>query len=82
MYIKYFSRARERQDDDQKNKIKNQLTKGAMLHIKGFSKETKREDIKNFLQDYGQIAWVDFNSGDTEVELFFKALKSIPSITH
>lgn len=58
--------ARERQEGDQKNKIKNQLTKGAMLHIKGFSKETKREDIKNFLQDYGQIAWVDFNSGDTE----------------
>ena len=43
-----------------------------MLHIKGFSKETKREDIKNFLQDYGQIAWVDLNSGDTEVELFLK----------
>lgn len=58
--------ARERQEDDQKNKIKNQMTKGAMLHMKGFSKGTKREDIKNFLQDYGQVAWVDFNIGDTE----------------
>ena len=38
-----------------------------MLHMKGFSKETKREDIKNFLQDHGQVAWVDFDTGDTEV---------------
>lgn len=58
--------AKERQDEDHRNKIRNQLTKGAMLHMKGFLPKTKREDIKNFLQDYGHVAWVDFNTGDVE----------------
>ena len=40
-----------------------------MLHMKGFLPKTKREDIKNFLQDYGHVAWVDFNTGDIEVML-------------
>ena len=66
-YYLFSCRAKERQDEDYRNKIRNQLTKGAMLHMKGFSKETKREDIKNFLQDHGQVAWVDFDTGDTEV---------------
>jgi hypothetical protein len=29
--------------------------------------ETRREDIKNLLQDFGPIAWVDFCRGDAEV---------------
>ena len=63
----FIHRARERQDEEYRNKIRNELTKGAMLHMKGFSGETKREDIKNFLQDHGQVAWIDFDTGDTEV---------------
>lgn len=77
---KKSQQARERQEDDQKNKIKNQMTKGAMLHMKGFSSETKREDIKNFLNDYGQVAWVDFNTGDTEAWIRYDEENKAPEV--
>lgn len=39
--------------------------------MKGIAGDTSREDIKNLLQDYGPIAWVDFNKGDVEVKVTF-----------
>jgi len=36
-------------------------------NVAGFADGSTREDIKNLLQDYGPIAWVDFNKGDEEV---------------
>lgn len=47
--------------------MENEMPKGAILYMSGFTDTTSREDIKNLLQDYGPIAWVDFNKGDTEV---------------
>jgi len=35
--------------------------------MSGFADGTSREDIRNLLQDYGPIAWVDFSKGDKEV---------------
>ncbi|XP_052814595.1 lupus La protein homolog [Mya arenaria] len=60
------SDASERQHKDEERNFKNELTKGAILHMKGFDDKTTREDIKNLLGDYGPIAWVDFNKGDPE----------------
>ena len=37
------------------------------LHIQGRNTETKIEDIKNFLSDHGQMAWVEYPKNATEV---------------
>ena len=39
------------------------------LHMQGHNLETKIEDIKNFLSDHGQMAWVDYPKNATEVGL-------------
>lgn len=58
--------ASNRQHKDEERNFENDMTKGALLHLKGFADKSTREDIKNLLQDFGPIAWVDFNKGDTE----------------
>lgn len=55
---------RQRQDEGQK--VENEMPKGAILNLKGMKAGTSREEIKNMLQDYGCIAWVDFDKGDPE----------------
>lgn len=62
-------RASSRQQQDEERNIENEMTKGAILYMKGIGGDTSREDIKNLLQDYGPIAWVDFNKGDVEVKV-------------
>lgn len=60
-------KATNRQKDDEIEKIVNEMAKGALLELKGINtEETRREDIRNLLQDYGPIAWIDFNRGDSE----------------
>ncbi|XP_053386456.1 lupus La protein-like [Mercenaria mercenaria] len=60
-------KATNRQKDDGWQKIENEMPKGALLLMTGMNQEeTRREDIKNVLQDYGPIAWIDFNRGDPE----------------
>ena len=39
------------------------------LHMQGQNTETKIEDIKNFLSDHGQMAWVEYPKNATEVGL-------------
>lgn len=58
--------ATRRQQMDEEKKLENEVTPGALLYLTGFNQVTTREDIKNLLQDYGPIAWVDFNRGDKE----------------
>ena len=62
-----FTRAHARQEEDQKSKIKNDLIKGCLLNMKNLNTETKIEDIKNFLSDHGQMAWVEYPKNATEV---------------
>lgn len=42
------------------------MVKGALLFFGGIENGTSREDIRNKLQDYGPIAWIDFNKGDPD----------------
>ena len=37
--------------------------------MQGHNTETKIEDIKNFLSDHGQMAWVEYPKNATEVGL-------------
>ena len=71
-FFSVFKRAQVRQEEDQKQKIKNELIKGALLHINGLSEDTKIEDIKNFLMDYGQLAWVDLPKDSPQVCILYK----------
>lgn len=49
-------------------KIETRMTKGAILHLTGFSGDTcTREDIKAAFADHGKVAWVDFEKGQEEV---------------
>ncbi|KAL3856119.1 hypothetical protein ACJMK2_015312 [Sinanodonta woodiana] len=61
----------KKKEQDAKEKIKSQLIEGAVLHLKGLKKETQRDDIKNFFQDHGNVAWVNFNRGDEEAKVRF-----------
>ena len=38
--------------------------------MQGRKTESKIEDIKNFLSDHGQMAWVEYPKNATEVGLF------------
>lgn len=60
-------KATNRQVEDSWQKVENEMPKGALLLLTGMDKEeTRREDVKNLLQDFGPIAWVDFCRGDAE----------------
>ena len=43
------------------------MTKGAVVFVKGLNKDTSREDIKNFFQEFGTVAWVEYAKGDEKV---------------
>jgi hypothetical protein len=46
---------------------KEELPKGAILHLKGINGETTRENIKETLLNEGlDVAFIDFNKGDGE----------------
>ena len=55
-------------------KMEEQMTKGAVLFIKGLSKETTMEEVKTFFGDYGNVAWVEYAKGDEKVSQISKCL--------
>ncbi|KAL5005878.1 hypothetical protein ScPMuIL_017036 [Solemya velum] len=60
----------------EKKRFKESVTLGAILHLTNFSKETEQPDVKNYFQDFGEIAWVDFEKGDQEAWVRFKGANS------
>jgi len=58
-------------EDDEENKEENKeetepQKSGCVLHFKGCSTETSREDLKELFGEHEQIEWVDFSKGDTQ----------------
>ncbi|CAG5124930.1 unnamed protein product [Candidula unifasciata] len=47
-------------------RVRQQMTKNAVLHLKGFSADTSREQVKKCFQPYADVGWVDFDKGATE----------------
>ncbi|GFN83327.1 LA protein like protein, partial [Plakobranchus ocellatus] len=47
-------------------KVRQQMTKNAVLHISGMNQETEREDVREFFLKHGDVSWVDFDRGVTE----------------
>ena len=44
------------------------MTVGTVLHISNITAvDTEREVIKKYFSDYAPVAWIDYNTGDTEV---------------
>lgn len=50
-------------------KARQQMTRNAVLHLKGMDPETTREEIKRFFSSHGDVGWVDFDKGVTEVRI-------------
>lgn len=56
----------EEVDADDEERVKQQMTKGAVLHISGMSEETNREEVRTLFLKHGDVSWVDFDQGVTE----------------
>ncbi|XP_076445112.1 lupus La protein-like [Babylonia areolata] len=63
-------KAEVRKEEEDK-KVEDQMTKGAVMFVKGLPKDTSVEDIKTFFNDFAQVAWVEFASGDEKALLRF-----------
>lgn len=63
-------KAEVRKEDEEK-KIEDQMTKGAVLFMKGMPKETTIEEIKAFFGDFGNVGWVELASGDEKALVRF-----------
>lgn len=48
------------------------MESGMILHLTGFAANTTREDIKELLDNFGTVAWIDFVKGDSEVQYAMK----------
>ncbi|KAL4216975.1 hypothetical protein ACF0H5_023432 [Mactra antiquata] len=66
------TQATERQKNDGDKKIQNEMVKGALLHFANIADGVSREDIRNKLERYGPIAWVDFCKGETEAVIRYE----------
>ncbi|KAK3752177.1 hypothetical protein RRG08_059738 [Elysia crispata] len=53
-------------DADDEEKVKQQMTRGAVLHISGMNQETDREEVRRLFLKHGDVSWVDFDKGVTE----------------
>ncbi|XP_059139256.1 lupus La protein-like [Physella acuta] len=59
-------------EEEEEEKAKQQMTRNAVLHLKGMDPETTREEIKKFFSPHGDVGWVDFDKGVTEGYLRLK----------
>ena len=44
-----------------------EFEKGCVMHFTGVAEQTSREDLKELFGEYGNISWVEFERGQTEV---------------
>lgn len=63
-------KAEERQQEEEK-KVEEQMTKGAVLFMKGLPKDSSVEDIKTYFGEFGNVAWVEFATGDEKALVRF-----------
>lgn len=56
-------------DEDEEVEVKD----GFVIHYSGLPDDTSREDIKEVLNKYSEVQWVDFQRGDTEGHARFGA---------
>ncbi|CAL1546719.1 unnamed protein product [Lymnaea stagnalis] len=74
LFLHYSKEVGEKEDNkeekDDENEVllktKQQMTKNAVIHLKGMNPETNREEIKQFFAPHGDVGWVDFDKGVTE----------------
>ena len=68
-----FYRELQRREAEERQKVIDTLTPGAILHLTGISSEdVTMDDFKNYFGDYATVKWVDFNKGDNQVLEFQK----------
>ena len=54
-----------------------EFEKGCVMHFTGVTEQTSREDLKELFGEYGNISWVEFERGQTEVRGQRKQIASI-----
>ncbi|KAK3083178.1 hypothetical protein FSP39_015812 [Pinctada imbricata] len=63
----------QRREAEERQKVMDTLTPGAILHLTGItSEEVTMDDFKNYFSDYASVKWVDFNKGDNQAWLRFE----------
>lgn len=63
VYCLYFRAKQEKL----KETIDALMQKDRVLRFVGVPPETSREDLKDVFEEFGEIAWIDFSRGETEV---------------
>jgi hypothetical protein len=48
-------------------RVDEQMTRGAVLFMKGLTKETTIDNIKEYFGQFGTVAWVEYAKGDEKV---------------
>ncbi|XP_013381117.1 lupus La protein homolog [Lingula anatina] len=69
--LKEKEEQKQKQLEEEKKKLEERITKGAILHLTELADDVVREDLKNFFNDHGKVAWVDFEKGDKEAFVRF-----------
>ncbi|KAH9498814.1 hypothetical protein Btru_005215 [Bulinus truncatus] len=59
-------------EEEETEKARQQMTRNAVLFLKGMDPETSREEIKSFFSPHGDVGWIDFDKGSTEGYLRLK----------
>lgn len=57
--------------EEEEKKVEEQMTKGAVLFMKGLPKDTTVDNIKTFFGEFGDVAWVEFATGDEKALVRF-----------
>ncbi|KAK6960868.1 hypothetical protein BgiMline_033529 [Biomphalaria glabrata] len=68
--------AEKNTEEEESEKARQQMTRNAVLFLKGMDPETSREEIKTFFAPHGDVGWVDFDKGSTEGYLRLKEANS------
>lgn len=59
-------------DGDKSEGIKLDRKTGAIMHFKNVPEGSFREDVKSLFQPHENVAWIDFNKGDTQGYIRFE----------
>jgi len=62
----------EKKKEDAEKKLDDQMTRGAVLFMKGLPQETTMEEVKEFFGKFGSVAWVEYANGDEKALVRFQ----------
>lgn len=64
-------KAEDKKADDER-KLDEQMTRGAVIFMKGLKTETNIDDVRNYFEEFGKVAWVEYAKGDEKALVRFQ----------